>query len=72
MAYISTADSTFSHRPQFTLFNPPPPLPPPQKFCITIVFDFPYDGCITEEIGVNNEKYLEKLETMVTQHFGGG
>ena len=33
--------------------------------------DSPYDGCITEEIGVNNEKYLGKLETMVTQHFGG-
>ena len=38
--------------------------PPPQKkkkICITIVFDFSWDDCNTQE----------KLETMVMQNFGG-
>ena len=33
----------------------------PRKFCITIVFYLPWDDCYTQE----------KLETTVTQNFGG-
>ena len=33
----------------------------PPKFCITIVFDFSWDGCNTQE----------KLVTMVKQNCGG-
>ena len=40
---------------------PPPPHPPPPKFCITIVFDFSWDNCNTQE----------KLKTMVMQNLGG-
>ena len=39
---------------------PPPPLPP-NKCCITIVFDFTWDDCNTQE----------KLKTTVMQNFGG-
>ena len=38
-----------------------PPHPPP-KLCITIVLDFSWDNCHTQE----------KLETMVMQNLGGG
>ena len=37
------------------------PPPPPPKFCITIVFDFSWDDCNTQE----------ELETMVMQNFEG-
>ena len=40
---------------------PPPPPPPPKKECITVVFNFSWDDCVT----------LEKLETIVMQNFGG-
>ena len=37
-------------------------LPPPYKFCLTIVFDFSWDDCNTQK----------KLETMVMEKLGGG
>ena len=41
---------------------PPPPSPsPPKKKCITVVFNFSWDDCVTQE----------KLETIVMQNFGG-
>ena len=41
---------------------PPPPSPsPPPKKCITVVFNFSWDDCVTQE----------KLETIVMQNFGG-
>ena len=40
---------------------PPPPSPPPPKKCITVVFNFSLDDCVTQE----------KLETIVMQNFGG-
>ena len=41
--------------------TPPPSPPPPPKKCITVVFNFYWDDCVTQE----------KLETIVMQNFGG-
>ena len=38
----------------------PPPPPPRKKKCITVVFNFSLDDCVTQE----------KLETIVMQNFG--
>ena len=42
--------------------HPRLPLPPPlKKECITVVFNFSWDDCVTQE----------KLETIVMQNLGG-
>ena len=52
---IHSFNSPLSHRPWCTLFTP-------AKFYITVVFDFAWDDCNTQE----------ELETMVMQFFFGG
>ena len=39
---VKSKDSLLAHLPKCTLFAPPPP--PKKKFCISIVFNFSWDG----------------------------
>ena len=53
------------------IVQPPPPtsLPPPPKFYITIVFDFSWDNCNTQE---KLKQWLCNLFLVVVVLVGGG